>query len=68
MDDDRIDPETEKALRDAMDEAEKDVRLDGITSMAAYMRQSYEAFRKTGFNRKQSFSFTVLLYQNLLSR
>lgn len=68
MGDDRIDPETEKALRDAMDQAEQDVRKDGVTSMAAYIRQTYEAFRKTGFNRKQSFSFTVLFYQSLINR
>jgi hypothetical protein len=66
--DEQLDPETEKALRDAMDEAADEVRDDGITNMAAYMRRSYEAFRKCGFSRRQSFSFTMVLYQSLLSR
>lgn len=68
MENNGLDPETEKTLRDAMTQAEQDVRSDGVASMAAYMRQTYEAFRKTGFTRRQSFSFTALLYQSLLSR
>lgn len=68
MGDDRIDPETEKAMRDAMDQAEKDVRQDGVDSMAAYMRQTYEAYQKAGFGRTASFVFTIMLYRGLLSR
>ena len=66
--DDGLDPETEKELRDAMDAATEDVRSDGVTSMAAYMRSTFNAFRKTGFGRTESFIFTLTLYRNLLAR
>jgi hypothetical protein len=65
---DGIDPETEKELREAMESATEDVRKDGIVSMAAYMRSTYEAFRKTGFGRLQSFVFSLTLYKSLLNR
>lgn len=68
MADDRLDPEIEKAMRDALDQAEQDVRKDGVTSMAAYMRQTYEAYRVAGWGRPQAFFFTVLLYRALLGR
>lgn len=69
MDDkDKLDPETQKALDEAMEQAAKDVRDDGVASMAAYMRTTYQAFRKCGFGRAQSYGFTALLYQNLLRR
>jgi len=67
-DEGKLDPETEKSIEDVMDQAVREVRDDGITDIAAYMRRTYEAFRKLGFSRRQSFSFTILLYQSLISR
>ena len=68
MDDNRLDPETEKAVREAMDQAELDVRNDGILGMVLYLRTTYKAFRKSGFSKKQSQAFTELLYRSLLIR
>lgn len=68
MENNGLDPETEKALRDAMSQAEKDVRNDGVKEMAAYMRRTYLSFRQTGFGRAQAYLFTVLLYRSLIRR
>jgi len=68
MEDNGLDPETEKALRDAMDQAEQEVRNDGVASMAAYMRRTYLSFRETGFGKVPSYVFTLLLYRNLIHR
>jgi hypothetical protein len=67
MDSDKpVDPETESVIRDAMGQAIDDMRDEGITQLAKYMRNNYQAFRKQGFSRKNSFTFTVILYQSLL--
>jgi hypothetical protein len=67
MDSDKpVDPDTAREVQDAMDEAMKEMRDEGVTQLARYMKSNYTAFRKQGFSRKQSFSFTILLYQNLL--
>lgn len=68
MENNGLDPETEKALRDAMSQAEKDVRNDGVKEMAAYMRRTYLSFRQTGFGRAQSYLFTFTLYRSLIHR
>jgi len=68
MEDNGLDPETEKALRDTMSQAEKDVQNDGVNEMAAYMRRTYLSFRETGFGRAQSYLFTALLYRSLIRR
>lgn len=68
MANDGLDPQTEEAVRDALDEAAQNVREDGIVSMANYLRKTYEAFHNTGFTEEQSYNFAVLLYSNLLSR
>lgn len=68
MEDHGLDPETEKALRDAMDQAEQDVRVDGIISMASYLWTANEAFIKVGFTKEQAFIFTRDLYSGLLKR
>lgn len=67
MDSDKpVDPEIEQEIRAAMDKATDDMRDEGIASLARYMKKNYEAYRKEGFNRKNSFTFTILLYQSLL--
>jgi hypothetical protein len=66
MDDKPVDPETEREVQAAMDKATDDMRAEGIASVARYMRTSYDSFRTQGFNRKQAFSFTLMLYQSLL--
>lgn len=65
---DGLDPETEKSLRDALNAAAEDVRQDGITDMAAYMRSTYKAFQDVGFGRVQSFAFTIVFYRTLMNR
>lgn len=66
MDDKPVDPDTERELQDTMEQVVKDMRDEGITQLAKYMRSNYKAFRKQGFTRKESFTFTALLFQNLL--
>jgi hypothetical protein len=66
VDDKPVDPETEREVQAAMDKATEDMRAEGITSIAVYMSNTYKAFRKHGFSRKQAFSFTIVLYQSLL--
>lgn len=67
MDSDKpVDPEIELAIREAMDKATEDMRDEGITSLAKYMKKNYDAYRELGFSRKNSFTFTVLLYQSVL--
>ena len=68
MDSDKpVDPETESAIRDAMDQAIDDMHNEGIIQLARYMKNNYQAFRKQGFSRKNSFTFTILLYQSILA-
>lgn len=68
MDDNGLDPETETALRAALDQAEQDVRADGILSMATYLKTTYDAWINVGFTKKQAFKFTEKLYEGLLRR
>ena len=68
MDDNRLDPETEKALKAALDQAEQDVRADGILSMSVYLWATYESWLKVGFNKKQAYKLTEKLYEGLLRR
>lgn len=67
MDSDKpVDPQTERELQDTLNQAVDDMRDEGITQLAKYMKNNYRAFRKQGFSRKNSFTFTVLLYQSML--
>ena len=68
MDSDKpVDPDTEREIQAAMDKSVKDMRDEGVTQLAKYMRSNYKAFRKQGFTRKEAFGFTAILFQNLLS-
>lgn len=67
MDDKPVDPATEREIKDTMDEAIEDMRNEGMVSLAKYVRNNYVTFRKAGFNRKNSFTLTVILFQNLLA-
>lgn len=67
-DDTPLDPETERELRDTMDQAGRDVREDGMLDTAKYIRRNYLIFRAQGFSRKQSFQMTSMLYQLMLMR
>lgn len=62
-----VDPETEREVQSAMDNAVEDMRDEGAASLARYLRNSYTAFRKQGFSRRHAFTFTVILFQNLLA-
>jgi len=62
-----VDPATERELKATMDQAVEDMRNEGMTSLAKYMHSNYTAFRKAGFNRKNSFTLSVILFQNLLA-
>jgi hypothetical protein len=65
---DGLDPDTEKALREAMDQAEQDVRADGIVSMATYLKTAMDAYTNVGFTQEQAFELTRDLYKGLLTR
>lgn len=67
-DDTPLDPETERELRDTMDQAGRDVREDGMLDTAKYIRRNYLIFRAQGFSRRQSFKMTSMLYQLILMR
>lgn len=66
VDDNQLDPETEKELRAAMDSAAQEERKGNTVELAQYMRDNYLAYRAKGFSRKQAWTFTILLYQNLI--
>lgn len=67
MDDKPVDPATEREIKDTMDEAIEEMRNEGVASLAKYIHSNYAAFRKQGFNRKNSFTLTAILFQNLLA-
>jgi cell division protein FtsI/penicillin-binding protein 2 len=69
MDSDKpVNDDTEREVQEALDEAFKEVRDEGVAQLAKYMKSNYTAFRKQGFSRKNAFTFTIILYQNLLTR
>lgn len=71
MDDDNdtpLDPETERELRETMEQAGRDAREDGMLDMAKYVRRQYVCFRAQGFTRRQAFQMASMLYQLLLVR
>lgn len=63
-----VDPDTEREVQDTMDKAVEDMRDEGSASLAKYAGNSYRAFRKQGFTRKQAFTLTAVLFQSLLPR
>jgi len=67
-DDTPLDPETERELRDTMDQAGRNAREDGMLEMAKYLRRQYLLFRTQGFSKRQSFQMTSYLYQVMLMR
>ena len=69
MDSDKpVDPATEQELKDTMDKAIEDMRNEGVESLAKYMYSNYRSFRRNGFSRRNAFTLTALLFQNLLVR
>jgi len=62
-----VDPATERELQDTMDQALREMQNENTASLARYLRGNYKAFRKVGFSRKESFTFTALLFQTLLA-
>lgn len=67
MDEDQpLDPETEREMRETMGQAQASVREEGMHQMARYIRRNYLVFRGQGFSRRQSFTLISVLYQNLL--
>lgn len=66
LDRDKLDPENERALSEAMDKAIDVARAEGLASVSRYMRDAYDSFRAKGFTRVQAYAFTILLYKSLL--
>lgn len=63
-----LDPETENAVRSVMDRAEQDIADATMDGMAVFMKRNHDAFRRAGFNRRQSFVLTAIMLMGMISR